>query len=421
MKVDFNKLKTEISLPDFLIEHYGFTPDKGSSKLYPKLKSPNGQVLVIKRNQNGIYTYFDIHDDRIKGKTILDFMQQEVADKTGKYPSLREVGEILQGYINSGQTILPEKSVFMVCREIINQDEIFSILTGLKPLKDTSFLVSRGIDENVLKQKEWDGVFFENSFLNKEDGTAYKNTCVKLFNTKGVEGISQRNHFFKGALGNRYDCVAASIFNKEKPIDNLYIGESMIDCISHYQMYHKKGSNDLYISSEGQITEGQITTINDVLTHYKVNCICPIFDNDKAGASYRLKLLGGLQGEGDFSFSVNAVAKESNVYVQFRVHTDNPEEGEKILKETFKEEIIANYVEGGYLKQGGGASKECSISFPYIKELLVELTEDIGKIKLKGQYRNHIPEMGDFNEDLQKNKLQNKEKKENKNDIQLTI
>ena len=95
MKVDFNQIKTLISLPDFLYE-LGWKFVKGSSRACPKM-SNGTHTIVIKRNAQNQYTYWDVHSDSVRGRTILDLMQDHLMETTGKRPTLREVGEMLQG------------------------------------------------------------------------------------------------------------------------------------------------------------------------------------------------------------------------------------------------------------------------------------------------------------------------------------
>ena len=54
MKVDFNQIKTLISLPDFLYE-LGWKFVKGSSRACPKM-SNGTHTIVIKRNAQNQYT-----------------------------------------------------------------------------------------------------------------------------------------------------------------------------------------------------------------------------------------------------------------------------------------------------------------------------------------------------------------------------
>ena len=90
MKVDFNQIKTTISLPDFLLE-LGWKIVEGSSNSCPKM-SNGTHTIVIKRNSQNQYTYWDVHSDSVRGRSIMDLMQEHLFETTGKMPSLREVG-----------------------------------------------------------------------------------------------------------------------------------------------------------------------------------------------------------------------------------------------------------------------------------------------------------------------------------------
>ncbi len=87
-----------------------------------------------------------------------------------------------------------------------------------------------------------------------------------MYNENGVQAISQRNEAFKGILGGKFDCLATSNHDKSRPIDILYIGESFIDCISHYQLCHSGSDlNLVYVSTEGTFTEGQMRLLRLIL------------------------------------------------------------------------------------------------------------------------------------------------------------
>ena len=82
-----------------------------SSVLNSCPKMSNGtHTIVIKRNSQNQYTYWDVHSDSVRGRSIMDLMQEHLFETTGKMPSLREVGEILQNYINTNRITTPEKS-----------------------------------------------------------------------------------------------------------------------------------------------------------------------------------------------------------------------------------------------------------------------------------------------------------------------
>ena len=292
MKVDFNKLKTEISLPDFLL-NLGWKFVAGSSNSCPKM-SNGTHTIVIKRNAQNQYTYWDVHSDNVRGRTILDMMQEHLFETTGRKPTLREVGEILQNYINTNQIITPENSRYDVGNTSMSTDELTTYLNQLMPYKG-NYLQKRGISEESINSTVFKDVFRIREVKNKN--TIYRNICVKMYNDKGVQAISQRNEAFKGIIGGKFDCLATSNHDKSRPIDILYIGESIIDCISHYQLCHTNTSlNLVYVSTEGTLTEGQMQLLRIILSKNEVKSLHSIFDNDKQGYKYTLWLDNNLRG-----------------------------------------------------------------------------------------------------------------------------
>ena len=93
MKVDFDKLKRGVSLPEFFL-YLGWKFVSGSSNSSPKM-SNGSDTVIIKKNSKDYYTYWDVHGEA-RGKTIIDLMQKHIYDQTGRMPSLREAGEAVQ-------------------------------------------------------------------------------------------------------------------------------------------------------------------------------------------------------------------------------------------------------------------------------------------------------------------------------------
>ena len=261
MKVDFNRLKTEISLPDFLL-NLGWKFVAGSSNSCPKM-SNGTHTIVIKRNAQNQYTYWDVHSDNVRG-------------------------------INTNQIITPENSRYDVGNTSMSTDELTMYLKQLLPYKG-NYLQKRGISEESIDSPVFKDVFLIREVKNKN--TTYRNICVKMYNDKGVQAISQRNESFKGILGGKFDCLALSNHDKSRPIDILYVGESIIDCISHYQLCHKNTSlNLVYVSTEGTLTEGQMQLLRIIISKNEVKSLRTIFDNDKQGYKYTLWLDNNLRG-----------------------------------------------------------------------------------------------------------------------------
>ena len=284
MKVDFNQIKTSISLPDFL-RQLGWKFVKGSSNACPKMSNGN-HTIVIKRNAQNQYTYWDVHDDSVRGQSIIDLMQEHLFETTGKQYTLREVGEILQNHINTNQIVTPDKSRYHVGSTSASTEELQFYLSQLKPYRG-NYLQDRGISKESIESPTFKDTFYIREVKNKN--VTFQNICVKMYNEQGVRAISQRGQSFKGIIGGKFDCLAMSAHDRSRPIDILYIGESIIDCISHYQLHHGKTYQNLvYLSSEGTLTEGQMRSLRIILERNTIREIRTIFDNDKQGYKYTL-------------------------------------------------------------------------------------------------------------------------------------
>lgn len=349
MKVDFNQLKTEISLPDFLLK-LGWKFASGSTRTSPKMTNGH-QTIVIKRNSAGQYTYWDVHNESIRGRSIIDIMQQHMLEETGKVPSLREAGEALVNYIKNNEIIIAKDSDYHVGNAALDDSQLVTLCQQLKPYEG-SFLAKRGISDNTLSSPTFSDVFFSRKYL--KDGNAFNNTCIKLIDDKGFRGISQRSFgkdgkSFKGIQGNKFRSIAVSNYTKGKAIEHIYVGESMIDCASHYQLKHNPEDkrNILYVSTEGNITEGQMELIK-MLANKQLkdgsSQITYIFDNDECGYKYAIKLDCYLQNgtipelEGMSAEQLHEKAQQLNI--DLPSCNDWNEELQNSLKTDKKKEVI---------------------------------------------------------------------------------
>jgi hypothetical protein len=403
-KIDFNKYKTEISLPDFLIENYNFLPDEGSSMKYPKLKNTiDGQVLVIKKNANGQYTYFDVHNDAVKGRSILDFVQSRLTceNPNGKAPSLLAVAQVLDAYIKSGKVVAPDNSKYYVDRTMWSKDSILKDLMGLSQITSNDYLKSRGLSESTLNDPLWKGMFFERRY--SKDGNVITNTAVKMSNYEGAAGISQRNNSFKGCIGNRFDSLATSIPDNSRPYDKFFIGESMLDCVAHYELHKNefKNLNVGYYSSEGALTEGQISLLNKVTNEKKPKELVSIFDKDIAGLVYTLKLNCKIDGIDGISATAHDNAQANKIYIDIESQQGINDKLSKLFpKDLFlgvvdEEPSITNFGENKY-----------QIILPRNFEAIQIAIEKMQELRFgkETHVKMELPITKDFNDDLKAKK-----------------
>ena len=303
--IDYNKYKTQISLPEFLINEYNFTPVKGSSNKHPKLEHPDtGEVYIVKKNTQGQFTYFDIHNDSVRGFTILDFLLAE-HEKQSRPITLVQAAQMLDEYIDSGKSINPANSNFILNSEAVSESHLYTIAHSLKPLSHLTedFLSSRGISAELLQHPFFLNTVWEKPYLD-ENKKLHHNVVFKMQNFSGQIAFSQRNQQFKGCLGPRGSCLTSSNVPRiNEAVQKVYFGESMIDCISHFALNFDdlKDLNIAYLSSEGNLTGDQVKQFEKLLSQRQIPTFSLIFDNDLAGHYYSAMTLGNLSLPADFS------------------------------------------------------------------------------------------------------------------------
>lgn len=295
MVVNFEYLKKEVSLPDFFVK-LGWDKAHGATTGSPKFT--NGRLtVVVKKNKKDEYTYWNVHDYADRGKNILDLIRQHIYEETGRMLSLREAGEVIQTYVNSGEIVLTKDSTYDVSNAELDETSLANLMNSLKPYNG-DFLSKRGISPEILSSPVFSNMIFSRVYK------GYNNTCVRLINASGSKGISERgikenNESYKGILGYKYGSIATSKHDNSRPLDLVFVGESFIDNMSHYQMkYQNTDKNILYISSEGNLTKGQIELISLLISKQNINIdtqLVYIFDNDQNGYRYTLELEGYLR------------------------------------------------------------------------------------------------------------------------------
>jgi hypothetical protein len=442
---NLDKYKTEISLPDFLREVYGWTVEEGSTNKQPKLKSPAGDVqLVIKMNQKGHYTCWNTYesdpffnqDKRVQldekklkpGSSIIDVVQWEHQKRTGKLLTIPEVAEFLEDFLKN-ENLISQNSSFKLERELItNEIEFTKLRTESLPLTETGYLESRGIIPEVLKEKVWDGVFCNVKFYSAAQRITFINTATRLVNATGIVGMSIRtNDGQKRIEGRRLDSLSSSRFDKTRPVDKLHVFESMIDAVSYYQLYYylkNTTKNVQLISTEGAMTAPQLNTIQEVIHRNKVKQIELNLDNDIAGIMYTANIVGNLthpeQKDNTLEYcriSKTEVNEDKIFCFDAKFKIDNQQDLKQKLDQYFPENVFNKYIspESWSIAYIDGVEGAFRIMFPEQKEILFEITENITSLRFGNIVEINLPKDKDYNLDLTNDKLN----KENNNQLIL--
>lgn len=297
---DYNELRSRISIIE-LAEAYGYELRPGEGKRCPVYEHPSGDKIIILNPQNSQNQgYFSAHDDRDKG-ILMSF----VANKVGKgiitnpCPGATEaevVNTVLHNYLNIPVEQREERKaenekIFAHIEEHEIKD--FNGLFG--PLKNKQFLFGRGFGSAM-----FDPIFKGRVLNNDEEhgvpGANKYNIVFPLYGKEGeIIGAEERNKEYKRMLPGSDKANGVWYSNVPDRIEGVFVAESPLDCIAHHQLTESK--NVMYFAHSGNLSAGQIETINSVLSKNRDKVDRQNFkfmlgaDNDSAGAAYDLQFI----------------------------------------------------------------------------------------------------------------------------------
>lgn len=131
---------------------------------------------------------------------------------------------------------------------------------GISPLYDNTFLAKRGISDEILN----DARFVSQIKNSTEEGNKHINTAFPISGKHGIIGFEVRNDNFKGVKDQKQDGFWRSVIDRNRPVDAIILNESAIDALSHAQLKDTP-TNDLYLSSAGNITGRQIDLLQEMI------------------------------------------------------------------------------------------------------------------------------------------------------------
>lgn len=298
-----------VSIEELAIR-YGFT--KNMSKSYrggTVYEHAQGIKINISQSRKfpGQQHYSNLHDDS-DGGSLYTFIKNRIRDgiisvNTSSFKENDVIAEVLRNYLN-----LPtqEKAYF---RNNIPEKKVeapFDFALGkmfLIPGINTTLLSNiRKISKTTFNSKLFKGTFFN---CNKEidhrrRGADLAFPCYRADGTLGGINIRYYNqHKSRCASmfmsGSEHD---KSVWHSNVPdrIDQVFIGESELDCMAHYQL--KPNPNTLYISHQGNLMKEQVDTIISLLRQHSDKFTSKFkmllgADNDYQGSKYDLMLICG--------------------------------------------------------------------------------------------------------------------------------
>lgn len=318
----YDTIKSKINLLDYIYSQgYELDKKKSSAKWLVLENTSNDKLLY--NTQDNFYKNTQIDEDkgdlinfvanRLNGPVIPD------KSKTSIYEAIQK----LKGFNISDAADLIEKQ-----QKIVKKKKLLSELSKTelnhKPITDYSYLINeRKISLKTLSAPKFRGTLYNSYYRIPSTGHIITNFAFGLKDENGeLKGMEVRNKNFNSINGD-HTCFYMSNYDKEKPVNYVFFGESGIDILSYYEIYSKQESlenkNYLFISSSGNLYEEKLNKLGIILDQVSdLNTkIISITDNDKVGVTYdhNLEALYLLKYKGEeYKFSGITTNQTFNTY-----------------------------------------------------------------------------------------------------------
>ncbi len=307
--MNWTDLIRDINLQEYVVSAgYKYMPKKSTPKWKVYSNEVTDDVITIFRHSDsGNLCYKNLREESDKGN-IVNFVMNRlggfVRPNTNKDDYIR-VAEILKEYLNLSddqkciyrQQISKEEPVVEK-----NADEQFDYAQfnsqNITSVKSVDYLTNRGIGKSVYTAPIFAGrIVLVNPVWDFSDG---RQTKVETESRVGfpltyedrVVGLEIRypDRKFFAQHTNREQGMWYSNFRRNVSI--LCVGESPIDCISHYALSNDSYKKKLcYLATMGQPSNCHYDIVLDYVKVHEIKKVLLINDNDEAGQFFNVRFI----------------------------------------------------------------------------------------------------------------------------------
>jgi hypothetical protein len=266
---ELHRFKSDIHFLHYAADRYGYTRDRRESSVSSHVlrHQATDDKIVVRRDQDGHWTYFSVRDDRDHG-TIIDFVRRR-----GRHLSLGCVRQELRSWLGTPRPLpealeIPRRSLPAPCRPVT---EVFE---AARVASTSDYLAGRGLRPETLSDPRFAGSWRIDArgsvlFAHRDE-------------TGVLTGFEVKSRGFTGfATGGTKSAWQSAVRGSDQA---LVITESAIDALSHHQLYAEHRETTRYLSTAGQPSAAQIDLLDRTLARLaRTVTVVAAVDADAAG------------------------------------------------------------------------------------------------------------------------------------------
>ncbi len=262
---ELERFKTGINLSEFAAARGYALNRRESSRNSAVMEHPNGDKLVIARQEGGAWVYFSVRDGGDNG-TVIDFIQERTGENLG------QVRKTLRAWSGSARPAVPEfafvRDLFPITRD---RAAVMTAWEQARACLSLPYLTSRGLGPEVLGLPLFAGCV-------RVD--ARQNALFPHYDREGLCGFEIKNRDFTGFASGG---IKGLWYSRAKTTDaRLVLTESAIDAMSFHVLQGDAWTR--YMSTGGSLNPQQPALLRGAMEKLPPSGVVLLaFDLDEGG------------------------------------------------------------------------------------------------------------------------------------------
>ena len=300
---ELTRFKTEVNLSEFAASKGYWLDQRESSRNSAVMRHPDGDKIIVARNDGGAWMYFSVRDSQDNG-TIIDFLQNR------KGGSLGDIRKTLRAWHGAPRPSSAARAPSFAADLLPLSRDRARVLSEWGAAKDCAalpYLTGRGIGPEVLLLPRFAGCMRRD----RRD-----NALFPHYDRDGLCGFEVKN---KGFTGFAPGGVKGLWYSRTQPTDLwLVLTESAIDAFSYHALHEQPDAR--YMSTGGELNPQQPLLLRGAIEKMpKGSTILLAFDRDEGGEKLSDEVKAIAPGDRTLQRVVPDVGKDWNDVLKARL------------------------------------------------------------------------------------------------------